>query len=491
MGSSNLDIAEVRTLGYSGWIDAQFATPRGTSMWDWLVARGYNVTANRDNQTGFDNAMWRQLIGESGQLRVRTALALLEILVVGIDGVNLSWRQFSMAAYVDILMDEAFGNYRTILQRITTNAAMGSFLTFLGNRKANPANGSVPDENYAREILQLFTLGLLRLNMDGTVVFAGGVPVETYTQEDIAGLARVFTGLSLDSNDNATPDRYRRPLIVNASLNETGGASFLGATIPSGTGGMTAIGLALDAIFNHPNVPPFVSKQLIQRLVTSNPSPGYIARVAAVFANNGSGVRGDMRAILRAILLDPEARNDPDPNARTGGKLREPVMRLTAWARAFKATSSGDTWPIGNTSSQDNRLAQTMGRSPSVFNFFRPGFTPPNTAISGEGLVAPEFQITNELSVVAYINYMRTLVESGTGDFTANYADMLTIQADAQLLCDEVNVLLAAGQLSPATVTTIRNAVASISATTTNGPLNRVRTAILLTLAAPEFITLR
>lgn len=489
MGATRPLIDSVVSRRYEGWIDDQFALPRATSHWDWLVANGYGVAANINSETGFDATMWRQMIAEPDQLRQRIGMALLDLLVVGIGGVNLNWKQFATAAYVDVLLDNAFGNYRTILDAITTNAAMGSFLTFLGNRKANATTGAQPDENYARELMQLFTLGLYQLNMDGSVRTAGGVPMETYTPADVAGLARVFTGLSLASNVSTTPDRYRQPLTINAALNETGTASFLG-TSTSG-GGMAAVKVALDTIFAHPNLPPFVSKQLIQRLVTSNPSAGYVGRVAAAFANNGSGVRGDMKAVIKAILLDTEARSDDALTSPTAGKLREPVMRLTAWARLAKIASPANLWAFGDTSSQSTRLGQTMGRSTTVFNFFRPAYAPPATGISNAGLVAPEFQITNEQSVVAYVNYMQGLVANGTGDMKPDYADLIAKAADSAALLDEVNLVLAASQLGAATVTAIRAAIDSVAATATNGPVNRVGIAILLTLASPDFLTLR
>lgn len=490
-GATRADITQVQSLGFDGWITDQMGRPR-TSHWDWLVSNGFAVSGNVNNTNGFDNTVWRQIISEPGQLRQRVGMALSEMLVVSINGLNVSWRQFTAAAWLDILLDNAFGNFRTLLERITFNPGMASFLTFLNNRRANPATGSMPDENYARELMQLFTIGLNRLNMDGTEQLANGQPIDTYTPQDVSQLARVFTGLSLDSTDNSTPDRYRRSLVVNASNHESGASSFLGATVPAGTDGVAAVGIALDTIFAHPNVPPFVSRQLIQRLITSNPTAAYVGRVAAIFVNNGSGVRGDLRAVVRAILLDPEARADTTISGTASGKLREPVVRLANWARAFGATSTGGLWPIGDTSSSTNRLAQSLGRAPSVFNFFRPGYTPPNTAIANASLVAPEMQITNEPSVVAYINYMQGVIQNGIGnDVRADYAPLVAMAADSAALVDEVNLLLAAGQLSAATVAAIRAAVDSISATTTSGPINRVYTAILLTMASPEYITQR
>ena len=484
MGSSKGDIDAVAGQGYAAWLDAQFAMPRATSHWDWLIAGGYGTAASMNNQAGFDPVMWRQLIAGGDQLRQRVGMALLDFLVVGIDGVDLPWKQFAVAAYVDVLMDGAFGNFRTLMQNVSLNVAMGYYLTFAGNRKANPATGSVPDENYARELMQLFTIGLLKLNADGTPQTNGGVPAETYGQDDITGLARVFTGWNLDSADNSTPDRMRRPMVNNAGQHESGAKTFLGTTIPAGTSGPQSLGLALDAIFAHANVAPFISKQLIQRLVTSNPPPAYVARISAVFENNGSGVRGDLKAVVRAILMDVEARSDAIAATATEGKLREPIMRLTGWARAFGASSPSGTWPIGDTSSSSTRLAQSPGRSQSVFNFFRPGYTPPNSAIASAGLVAPEFQITNEPSVIAYVNYMAAIVANGSGDFKADYSAISALATDSAALIDEVDILLGA-TLGAATKASIKGAVDSIAAGAT---ANRVYTAILLTLAAPEYL---
>jgi uncharacterized protein (DUF1800 family) len=484
MGSTKADIDRVRAAGYAGWLDEQFARPRAISHWDWMTSKGYADAANRDSENGFNNSMWRQLISGDDQLRQRVGMALLDILVISINGLDTNWRAFAAAAYVDILMDNAFGNYRTLLERVSLSTAMGLYLTFLGNRKANPATGSSPDENYAREIMQLFSIGLVRLNADGTP--QSGVS-ETYTQDDVSGLARVFTGFTYASSDSSTPARHQQPMINNAANHETGVKTFLGGTIPAGATGQASLTQGLDIIFAHPNVPPFISRQLIQRLVTSNPSPGYVSRVAAVFVNNGSGVRGDLRAVVRAILLDSEARDDNAAAGANFGKLRAPINRLTAWARGFGVTSPSDVWGIGDTSSPANRLAQSPGRAPSVFNFFRPGYTPPNTSISAGGLVGPEFQITTEPSVVAYINYMQSLVSNGTGDTRADYTALLTLAPNAQNLVDEVNLILGAG-LSSATLGTIRTAIEGIDATSAAGQNNRVYAAILLTLAAPEFI---
>ena len=490
MGATKTDITALQASTYAAWLDAQIAMPRAQTFRAWLDSKGYADIKYKDSTTGFDPAVWRQVISGTDQLRQRVGVSLLDWLVVSVDGLMAtSFQHYAAADYLDVLWNGAFGNYRDLIDKISTNVAMALWLTFMGNQKANVARGSQPDENYARELMQLFTLGLYKLNADGTQQTSGGKPIETYTPDDVSGLARVFTGFNYDPSFNyQSPTGLDKPLIQNASQHETGVKTFLGVTIPAGTDGFASLKIALDTIFAHQNIAPFVSKQLIQRLVTSNPSPAYVGRVSTVFANNGSGVRGDMAAVIRAILLDAEARTDANLTSSSFGKLREPVVRLTNWARAFGVTSPSDAWAIGNTSSTSNRLGQSIGHSPSVFNFFRPGYAPPNTAIATAGLVAPEFQITNEPTVIAYVNYMQTLIQNGTGDVKAVYTDILTKAADSQALIDEVNLVLAAGQLTPATVAAIKAAIDSISATTTTGPANRVYAAILLTMASPEYI---
>ena len=488
MGATRSQIDEVVSSGYGAWLDKQFAMPRETSHVAWLTAKGYD---KKDpwSYDGFDNTIWRQLIAAPDQLRQRMAVALLDILVVGIDAVNLSFRAFGCGAYVDIMADNAFGNYRTILEKITYSSVMGSFLTFLDSRAASPSSAARPDENYAREIMQLFTIGLYQLNMDGSQKTSGGNPIETYTNDDVSGLARAFSGFVLGAGDNSTPTRTLAPLRMWDGYHETGPSTFLGTTV-SGDG-TAAVKKALDTLFGHPNVPPFVSRQLIQRLVTSNPSPAYIQRVATVFADNGSGVRGDLKAVVRAILTDSEARSDATLSNATAGRLRSPVERFTAWARAFNVTSPSDSWAIGGTMDAASQLGQTIGHSPTVFNFFQPGYTPAGSPIAAQGLVAPEFQLANEQSVVGYVNFMYGVIANGVGDVKTDYAAILAKAPDSVALVSEVNLLLAAGQLSDATVQTIRSAVDSIAASDAKGPINRVGVAILLTVASPEFMVVR
>ena len=467
--------------------------PRSQGHYDWLMANGYNAAANVNDETGLNNTIWRKFISSPDALRQRVVLALSEICVVSVLGVDAGWRQFAVGNYLDILEANAFGNYRTLLQDITLSPAMSYYLTYRNNAKANPATGSQPDENCARELMQLFTIGLLKLNNDGTVQTNGsGAGIETYTQDDVSGLARVFTGWDLDFSglpDPKPPDIQKRPVVSNPIRYETGSKTFLGITIPAGTSAIDGLTKALDTLFNHANLPPFISKQLIQRLVTSNPSPAYVGRVTAAFINNGSGVRGDMQAVIKAILLDTEARSATIAATPSFGKLREPVVRFLNWARAYSATSPSNAWAIGDLSDSATRLGQSPMRSGSVFNFFRPGYVPPDTALSAQSLTGPEFQITNESSVAGYVNYMQRAVNlSGIGDVTPDYSSLTALAATSSSLLKEINEVLAGSQVSAATLTMIGTAIDTMPAATSANLLNRVKAALVLVLASPEFI---
>jgi uncharacterized protein (DUF1800 family) len=282
-------------------------------------------------------------------------------------------------------------------------------------------------------------------------------------------------------------------------FHSTSEKKFLGKTIPASTVANTNadVKFALDTLFNHPNVGPFVGEQLIQRLVTSNPTGGYVARVTAAFNDNGTGIRGDMKAVIRAILLDPEARDLSQTSDETG-KLREPAVRFINWMRSFNARSRDGQFLMGATNDPSSQLAQSPMFAPSVFNFYRPGYIPTNSNIGNAGLVSPEMQITNETTVAGYLNYMRNVIPSGVGvsvggirDVQPNYAAELLLAANPDQLIDRVSLLLTAGKLTDLTRTRIRSAVASINIGTTNPDAdrrNRVNMAIYLVMASPEYI---
>ena len=491
--SGDADIAAVRATGPARWLDEQMNAPSHTSGWDWLVQQGYQQESLRFNGGYADHMMWNQLIAAPDAVRKRVALAWSEILVVSGNGIDGYWPSFAMAAYWDLLNQHAFGNFRELLQAITLNPAMGAYLNTRGNKKAN-ASGRVPDENYAREVMQLFTIGLYELNPDGTL--RGGQPQETYGPADVSQLAQVFTGYDLDAASGAyktDPAPFRRPMKLNPAQHAGDSVTVLGRSIAAGDG-TARLRQALDILFEHPNVGPFIGRQLIQRLVTSAPSPAYVGRVAAAFNDNGAGVRGDLRAVTRAVLLDPEARQDPKLNGPAWGKLREPMIRFVQWARSFGATSSDGKWILWDLSDPSTALGQSPLRSPSVFNFFRPGYVPPGTALAERGQPAPEFQLTNENSVAGYLNYMQGAIAWGAwGSKTSKvwverYTHEMALVQDAAALVERLNLLLAAGQLSPATVATIRDAIATLKPDSDWGRNQRVWSAIALVMACPEYL---
>ncbi|MDO5288633.1 MAG: DUF1800 domain-containing protein [Pseudomonadota bacterium] len=495
--ASDAEIAAVQQKGYSAWLDEQMAAPSYTSGWNWLMSQRRNNYDQRFNSNYVDFMAWNQLIAAPDAVRKRVALALSEIFVVSADGIDGTWIGFSMAAYWDLLNTHAFGNYRELLEAITLNPAMGSYLNTRGNRKAS--GNRVPDENYAREVMQLFSIGLYQLNDNGTLIGGGR---ETYTMEDVTNLARVFTGYNYSrpySEYDKDPQAFREPMKLDPSQHSPEDVKFLGVTIPGGDGA-ARLKAALDTLFNHRNVGPYIGRQLIQRLVTSNPSSAYVARVTAAFNDNGAGVRGDLQAVIKAVLLDEEARQNPALKPPTWGKLREPMIRFVQWARTFKATSSDGRWVLYNFSNPSSALSQSPLRSPSVFNFFRPGYVPPGTELARRNQTAPEFQITDENTVASYANFMRDRIingyNGGTGGDTnvsnsilsPNYNAELALANDPTALVARLNLLLTGNQLSAATVTIIRDAITTINADNDERRRNRVCAAIVMVMCCPEYL---
>ena len=506
--ASDADLVAVRSQGYVRWLQSQIGASYITG-WDWLNSQGfadpYNSNNYYDQSYPCDFMVWSQLMASAAPVRARMALALSELFVVSLNSLEVEWRSHVMAHYWDTLMRHGLGNFRELLEAITLNVAMGCFLNTKGNKKENNA-GRQPDENYAREVMQLFTIGLHRLNPDGSVQMDGsGKPLETYTSSDVSNLARVFTGYDLDQSQNQptsingrtirSTHFARLPMRFTASNHSMLEASFLGVTIPANTSGSEALKTALDTLFNHANTAPFICKQLIQRLVTSNPSPAYVQRVAAVFVDNGQGVRGDLAFVLAAILLDDEARSSAGLNAPEFGKLREPMVRMVQWARTFDVRSASGAWRIWDHSDAGDSLGQNPLRAASVFNFFRPGYVPPNTTLSS-GKVAPEFQIVNETSVGGYLNYMMSVISSGvsySSDMRAAYTRELPLSilptvANPSALVDRLNLLLCAGQLSTNTVTTITTMIGSMASTSDAHKRNRVCAAVLMVMACVEYL---
>jgi uncharacterized protein (DUF1800 family) len=502
-GSTEAETASLQLQGRAAWMQSQFELPPGRSYVQRIVdAHTALVAAHpRRDPTNvprslLDGVIWEAYLTAPDQLRKRAGYALSQIMVVSIEGLVAGGITSvpQMASYVDTLEKGAFGNFRQLIEDVSLSPAMGYYLSHRANRAAEYPNGDttqaplrVPDENYAREILQLFTIGLYELHGDGTTKLVDGRPQESYTEEDVRGLARVFTGW--DWAPRTDPDWRSKPMQYIASRHAPEEKRFLGVVIPAGTDGPTSLRIALDTLFNHPNTGPFIAKQLIQRLVTSNPSPDYVARVATRFADNGVGVRGDMKAVLRAVLLDTEAMSPL--SASTSGKLREPVLRYTAFARNFGATYSAAPWQVGDFTDPATALGQSPMRSPSVFNFYRPGYVPPNTSIARSNLVAPEFQIATETSIAGYVNFMQRQLTAPDGGLRFSYAAEVALAGDAAALVDRLDRRLTHGAMSSATRADIVAAVNALPSATPLQRLTRVKTAVLLTVASPDYLIQR
>ena len=526
--ASDQDISNLKAGNFAGYMQQQFGRPASESGWDWLESRGYGVSdTNRYFFTTYpaEYMLWKQLFTSPDGVRKRMALALSEFFVSSMQSAEFTWRSHSYAQYWDLLVGNAFGSYRQLLEEVTLSTAMGYFLNTQGNQKEDVKSGRVPDENYAREVMQLFSIGLAQLNLNGTEkTDANGKKLDSYTQADVTNLARVFTGYQFDNSDGEKLDVFkdgggvesykidgrqsvRKRMALDAGRHSDLGATFLGVTIPANTPGAQALKIALDTLANNENTGPFFAKQMIQRLVTSNPSPAYVERVARAFNNNGAGVRGDLKAVWVAILLDDEARGAASLASPTFGKLREPMLRFIQWGRTFGLTSGFNSWKVGATTRADDSLGQSPLFAPSVFNFFRPGFVPPNTALATAKAPAPEFQLVNETTVGGYLNYMQNVIRSGifvpnadqaagifktySADVKATYISELALATDAAALVKRLKLLLCAGQLSAATEKIIVDALDArpVNASSTNDQkLDRVSAAILMVMSCSEYL---
>lgn len=490
-GATQTDIDHVLQVGIPAWLDEQFNLPASYHLpyMDAKIAEYALLTPpSFISQDDRQRVWWERAVRAPDQLRQRVALALSEIFVVSDIG-GLSEQPIGLTVYYDLLLRNAFGNVRPLLEEVTLSPAMANYLSMIRNRKDDPARGIYPDENYAREVMQLFSIGLNKLHPDGTLVLdTNGLPIPSYSQEAIVGLAHVFTGWAYFST-SATPSYlggssdYRNPLMLFPAEHDTSDKRLLESIVlPGGTASTGAGDLAvvLDLLFQHPNIGPFLSKQLIQRLVTSNPSPGYVHRVAQVFANNGQGGRGDLKAVVRAILTDYEARDPRATTVQGYGKVREGLIRQTQLWRAFNGTATDGRF---NYTNPQTNLNQAALRSPTVFNFFEPGYVQPGVLASA-GLVAPEFQITSEITVVNLTNSLRSAVFTNVANVTLDLTAQQNLAGDPAALVDSLNTLLMGGSMSAGMRSTVITAVTSISATT---PLERARTALNLITISPEF----
>lgn len=551
LGTTYNDIENVATQGIEKWVDQQLSMPNSFKLTPYLQNLHQSILdsirrVDPDRTLAntflsdwhFDISWFQGNMTAPDVLRWRVALALSEIFVVSRVSAFEN-NPYATASYYDVLLENSFANYRTLIDKITYHPSMAVYLTYVNNKPADFNNNkqTYPDENYARELMQLFSIGLFQLNLDGSEKKdANGKSIPTYNNEDIANLAKVFTGLGwgdskylgerskdywsytkrlkfypIDSSDAYIRTWTTRHRIING--HEAGIKTFLGKTIPARSveQGELDIKDGLDIIFNHPNVGPFIARRLIQRLVTSNPSPAYIQRVATIFNNNGSGVRGDLKAVVRAILLDAEARDCcNNGNTEFAGALKEPFIRYTNLVKGLNLTASAGIYRNSMRRAYD-RMGQLPLFSPSVFNFFSPDYTP-DGPLKGTGKFGPEFQTLNAQSLTGYFNALNTWLISDDPvdyygffsnevykpeqdprfDLTADYP--LTRNDRLTQLLDKYNLILAHGRLSEKSLNIIKQALQKMPLTITNGVMNnddasrRVRMAIYLIMASPDYI---
>ncbi len=529
------NVEEVMAMGFDAWIEDQFTRPPGLiqPFVDWATENnGANSAAVQLYGNYKEFAWWNRAMGvaklrpdaastvASDPLRQRIAFALSQIIVVGDRPEQLAVEQVGMANFYDLFVKHAFGNYRDLLHDAALHPCMGIYLSHLGNVKANPATNVFPDENFAREIMQLFTIGLWQLGPDGGRVLVNGQPVPTYTNADITELARVFTGLSFGNNTSFQlhPRDFTVPMKGWDAFHDCGSKSLLGSlTIPArtatagNTGGaaLADVNDAVNFLFNHPNTGPFICKQLIQKMITSNPSPEYVSRVVARFNDNGAvpAVRGDMKAVIRAILLDNEARNPAMRDQPTWGKLREPFLRCVNFARAFNATAPSGFYALDQFTLAH---AQDPMNSPSVFNFFTPGYSPPGP-LTEQGKVAPEFQVLNATTAMTGANYFweHTLTDLHYYG-SANPANSVALNLNDELaylvpaaqiaqnqpagpaldpdpLLRRLDLALTGGTLSPAQFQIIREAMLRVQTYSWQWHRSRLQLAIYLITTSSDF----
>lgn len=508
------DIQRVQTLGYAGWITEQMALP-ATRHSDYIQSIYQNMTTQRQREhysrgggdsdpflfgNNMQTAFARAAIQGGDQLRQRVAFALSQILVTSRRDANLENKCLGMADYYDIFVRNAFGNYEDVLMEVTMHPVMGRYLSHVGNQKADPSINRYPDENYAREVMQLFTVGLWQLNPDGSRVLVSGQPVPTYSNEEITQLARVMTGFWFGGDNwgggGWTEQDYATPMTLHADRHDFGAKTLLGGfVIPARAATLgnaqRDVRDAIHHLFEHPNCGVFVGKQLIQFLVTDNPSPAYVQRISSVFANNGSGVRGDLGAVVRAILLDPEARGPVGSQAAGFGRLKEPVIRAMSMARVFGMKQVPDLlWWDWSDFYNESRQAPT--NSPSVFNFYRPEYRAPGLATQN-GLASPVFQITDSYSSISFPNRLWKMLEEGFSlwseyRFPLDLGRETGLASSPERLMDHFNLLFCAGQMKASTRSVILSTLAQIPADQTAA---RVRVAAYLSLTCPEGAVMR
>jgi uncharacterized protein (DUF1800 family) len=495
-------VSQIAALGIPGWIDEQFRV-RGSTYADlakW-VPNDYcsdrtiaNCWQNNFTRVPVAARFYADAAHAPDQLRQRVAFALSQIMVISGNTVDST---AGIAAYQQVLLDGAFGNYRDLLGKVTLHGAMGRYLSMADSAR------SAPSENYAREMLQLFTMGPMQLNADGTPVLAGnGALVPNYGPDDIKALSRALTGWTYAKNGGRTDwtgNDFSQPMVVRAGnwAYDSQAKSFLGATVPAGAAPAESVRIALDAAFNNPSTPPRLAKLLIQNLVKANPSPGYVTRVGAVFVDNGKGVRGDLKAVVRAILLDPEARGD-EPRGGGAGKVKEPVLVMTALVRAIGLQTDGTGMTL-----RDTALGQPVFQAPSVFNFYPPDYP----LARSSGLVSPASKLLSAGGTVALQNFVYDWTMKGEpnrGDWnfnnnldsTASSANSVplwggweAIGTDPDRLVAVVNLLMLNNSATESQKQALRAAALSITNTNAQNQARRRAQALLyIAASSPAFL---
>ncbi|MDG1915955.1 MAG: DUF1800 family protein [Crocinitomix sp.] len=515
----------VAEIGIEKWMDKQFAiqanylTPAINeifqTIFETFLAEGGDSLdfTTRPNWVHLDYAWWENTIKGEDLLRQRMAYALSEILVISAESTLASYGE-ALGVYYDILIENSFGNYRDIMDDVSRNVAMGTYLSHLRNAKTDTVNNTNPDENYAREIMQLFSIGLYELNQDGTYQLdTDGNPIPTYNNEDIKEFAKVFTGFGIGGRIDTSEATFTNsiyiadvtiPMKMWDEWHEPGEKHLLNDyTIPEGQTGDEDVSDALDHLFNHQNVAPFVSKRLIQHFVKSNPTPEYVADISAIFADNGAGVRGDLKAVLKSILLHSEARSCEWISDASQGKLREPILRYTTVARHFGGFSPYEDRFWNLSYSYNNDVDQHPLHSPTVFNFFSPGYSP-NGEISEAGLVAPVFEIHNSRTGINYCNWVYYWVEyeyllaCSTSDVpedndnvvSTNMSRLYEYAKDTDALLDQLDLFLCHGQLSERTRGIIKETLLEYPPTVI-GLAERIQLASYLILISPDYNILK
>ncbi len=513
-GPSPDRLAELRALNYNyaAWIDLEATKPVSSAVT--LLQNALNAGTIPAANTGTNRRSRNEtMIAGADQLRQRMAYALSHIMVVSDVDSNIANGREGPSSYYDMLARNALGNFRTLLMDVTRHPMMGRYLSHYKNRKSNPTTGTRPDENYAREVMQLFSIGLYNLQPNGNYVFDGnGRPVESYTNDDITEFARVFTGFTDDgpgSTGSGTgqtdfprdPVNYTSPMRMWEQQHDTQSKRLLTypgvrkTTLPAGQSGLQDVQDAIDNLVEHPNTAPFISRQLIQRLVTSNPSSDYVSRVSAVFVNNGAGVRGDLLAVVKAILLDSEARSTGFIGDAEHGRLREPFLRVTHMLRAFRFTVQPGALPydFGNVVTQ-NSIGHYPMSAPSVFNFYSPEYEPPGR-ITDAALVGPEFQILNSVFAITLPNALYTLIQTGAGSFRLDLSEQEQLAATPAALIDNVDLLLTHGTMSTETRAAIQRALDGVTTAVvpSGSTVNRTRAqlAVYLTAVSPDYAILK